>query len=588
MLGDKLRMSLDEFLRLYPMRAPQVMWFLGAGASASAGIKTAYDMIWEFKRSIYCSRERVSLRACDDLSDPVVRQRIQAYFDSSTPAPQQGAPEEYSFFFETTYPDEADRQRYVHQLAEEGVPSFGHVALATLMKTGRVKCVWTTNFDSVVEDSVAQVFGKTSSLTVADLDSADLASQALAEHRWPLLVKLHGDFRSRRLKNTADELRAQDDKLRDSLVQSLRTGGLAVVGCSGRDESVMGALEEAVASGKGYPAGLFWFCRSESSPLSRVEDLIATADSLGVDAHLIAVETFDELMGDVVSLIPEAPEDLQAVLDSRPRRLTEVRVPGEKGVFPAIRFNAFPVLRFPSLCRRIQCDIGGAADVRNAVEESQRPVLAGRRNVGVIAFGADEDIRACFEPFNIQTIDLHRIEFHRLRYNSAEHGLLADAIWRGIVRERPVLGEKRGRTRWVTIDPKRTSAPDYAQLRDAIGKLHGRLPNSEISWRESVKVRLVGLGDNLWFVVDPAIWFDLPEASGKTPSGGRVPAEAKEFARQKAATRYNPVWNAMFDGWGEVLLGKRPSITFDAFGCTSGVDAEFEIGRTSAFSWRGK
>ena len=45
-------LPLGEFLRLYPARAPQLMWFLGAGASAGAGIPTAWEMIWEFKRLI--------------------------------------------------------------------------------------------------------------------------------------------------------------------------------------------------------------------------------------------------------------------------------------------------------------------------------------------------------------------------------------------------------------------------------------------------------------------------------------------------------------------------------------------------------
>ena len=37
-------MELDEFLRIYPVRALQIMWFLGAGASASACIPTAWEL----------------------------------------------------------------------------------------------------------------------------------------------------------------------------------------------------------------------------------------------------------------------------------------------------------------------------------------------------------------------------------------------------------------------------------------------------------------------------------------------------------------------------------------------------------------
>jgi hypothetical protein len=54
-------MKLDEFLRLHALRAPNVAWLLGAGASAAAGIPTAFDMIWDFKRTLFCAahwRER--------------------------------------------------------------------------------------------------------------------------------------------------------------------------------------------------------------------------------------------------------------------------------------------------------------------------------------------------------------------------------------------------------------------------------------------------------------------------------------------------------------------------------------------------
>ena len=55
------------------------------------------------------------------------------------------------------------------------------------------------------------MFGTTGSLTTVALDAPDLAAQLIGEARWPLEIKLHGDFRSRRLKNTPDELRHQWD-----------------------------------------------------------------------------------------------------------------------------------------------------------------------------------------------------------------------------------------------------------------------------------------------------------------------------------------------------------------------------------------
>jgi hypothetical protein len=58
--------------------------------------------------------------------------------------------------------------------------------------------------------------------------------------------KLHGDFRSRRLKNTGDELRHQDSRLRQILLGACRRFGLVVVGYSGRDDSVMETLTDTL------------------------------------------------------------------------------------------------------------------------------------------------------------------------------------------------------------------------------------------------------------------------------------------------------------------------------------------------------
>jgi NAD-dependent SIR2 family protein deacetylase len=43
----------DDFSRRFSRRAANLMWLLGAGASASAGIPTARDMVWEFTQLLY-------------------------------------------------------------------------------------------------------------------------------------------------------------------------------------------------------------------------------------------------------------------------------------------------------------------------------------------------------------------------------------------------------------------------------------------------------------------------------------------------------------------------------------------------------
>ena len=292
---DLPELPADDFARRFGLRAPNLMWFLGAGASASSGVPTAWDMIWEFKQRLFVSQRKVSPKSVADLSNPAVRLRLQDHLASSGSFPTEGDPAEYAALFEAVYPAEADRTAYIEARVHGAKPSYGHLSLATLMKANKARIVWTTNFDPLVADACARVFGGTGSLSSVDLDRSHLASELVDGERWPIEVKIHGDFRSRRLKNTSDELREQDQTLRRALVDACRRYGLIVVGYSGRDESVMNALDEVLAESGAFPAGLFWIHRGEGRPLPRVGSLLRNAASAGVEAFLVRVENFDEV-----------------------------------------------------------------------------------------------------------------------------------------------------------------------------------------------------------------------------------------------------------------------------------------------------
>src|SRR5579864_6675789 len=106
-------MDYSEFLRVFNVRAPNLSWFLGAGASAAAGIPTAGDLIWEFKRNLYCSAEHVSRKNFDDISNLLVKRKLQAFFDRLGTYPKENAPDEYAAYFEATYADVKDRRVYI-------------------------------------------------------------------------------------------------------------------------------------------------------------------------------------------------------------------------------------------------------------------------------------------------------------------------------------------------------------------------------------------------------------------------------------------------------------------------------------------
>lgn len=230
--------------------------------------------------------------------------RIESHFDGANGLPPSGHPDEYAAAFEAVFPSEVDRRAYIDSAVTKGVPSFGHRVLGSLLASGQTHCVFTTNFDHLVERCTALAEEllpgpRATALAVAAIDSADRAERCLNESAWPLLVKLHGDYQSVKLKNTATELRKQDETLRTAFVNACNRFGLIVVGYSGRDSSVMEALTEALEGPSPFPAGLRWVVRGGNPPLEAVTQLMELATAKGVETEFVDAETFDELAADI-------------------------------------------------------------------------------------------------------------------------------------------------------------------------------------------------------------------------------------------------------------------------------------------------
>lgn len=567
-------LRVDDFTRRFALRATNLMWFLGAGASASAGIPTAWDMVWEFKQLLYVSQRRVALQSVADLSNPAIRAQLQAHIDAAGTLPAAGSPEEYAGLFEAVYPAELDRRAFLAAKLTGAKPSYGHLALAVLMRAQRSRLVWTTNFDPLVADSCAKIFGTTGTLTSVALDAPDLARQVIGESRWPVEVKLHGDFRSRRLKNTNDELRQQDARLRQLLVEACGRFGLVAAGYSGRDGSIMDTLDEAASRPGAFPAGLFWLHRGEDPPLQRVDALLTRAAASGIEAALVRIENFDEALRDAIRLMDGLDATgLDSFAAERRRWSPAPRPVGRKG-WPVVRLNALPVVEAPTVCRRVVCNIGGTAELRAVIENARVNVLGARTKAGVLAFGSDGDVRKTFESHSIAEFDLHTIEARRLRYDSAERGLLREAMTRAIVRGRGLIAiHRRSADQLAPADP---AADMWAELRRLVGALAGSVrDHPELRWREGISARLDWADDRLWLLIDPCTVFDGIDDTNK--------AFAADFARERTVRRYNPQLNDLLSFWTAHLAGNEE---LRAFAVGDGIDAVFRLSRDTAFSRR--
>ena len=557
----------DDFCRRFAMRSANLMWFLGAGASASAGVPTARDMIWDFKQRLFVSQRGVARHEVADLSNIAVRRRLQEHINSLAGMPELGDDDEYAVLFETAYPSEHDRRAYLQQQVSSAKPSYGHIALATLLKGQLARVVWDTNFDSLIADACARVFGGTGNLTTSDLDSPDRALQAIQEGRWPVEVKMHGDFRSQRLKNTSEELQSQDSKIGQTLIDACRQFGLVVAGYSGRDDSVMRCLEEAVHEPSSFPAGFFWLLRGDDVPHPRVTDLLDTAEQKGIEAALVAIENFDEVLRDLMRTSDAQDTDALDAFAQERRVWSAAPVPRGRTGSPIIRLNALPVVEAPTECRRVICRIGGTAEVREAVRRAGVDVIAARTQNGVLAFGSDTDVRAVFAGCDIEAFDTYPLHPDRQRFDSTERGLLKEALTRSLINQGDMVATKHGRT--DLLAPRDAMDPRWSDLKQLGGALEGTVSgHPELRWKEGVGIRLDWANDRLWMLFEPRIVFDGMDVSNR--------AAAAAFARRRTAKRYNQPLNSLLNVWSVHLA--HGSTPLRALMVGNGIDAVFRLG----------
>jgi hypothetical protein len=97
-----------QLVQLLSESASQFSWLLGAGASQSAGLPTAWDVIWDLKRRHYNLKENQQISP-NDVQNAGVQEKISAYMEAQG-FPPPGDPKEYSACFELIFGDEYDRQ----------------------------------------------------------------------------------------------------------------------------------------------------------------------------------------------------------------------------------------------------------------------------------------------------------------------------------------------------------------------------------------------------------------------------------------------------------------------------------------------
>ena len=584
-------MEQGEFTSIFCARPQNFVWFFGAGSSRSAGLPTANDVIWDLKRRYYCREENQEISR-QDIQNKAVRARIQSYMESKG-FPKLWAEDEYSTYFEKIFGTDKERQRqYVKAiLSEDNVTlSVGSRVLGALLSSGFSRVAFTTNFDSVIEKSVAEVSGQ--SLSSYHLEGSYAANQALNNEEYPIYCKLHGDFRYDSLKNLTEDLAEQNKSLSECMINAGNRFGFVVTGYSGRDKSVMGLFHSILETNNPFPHGLFWTGIKGSKVPSPVEELLDKAQLKGVNAQYVPIETFDALLLRIWRNIENKPEKMDAQV--RKSHATAVNIPlSRKGKGkPLLRLNALPITALPKQC--IELSFNKAKDwndLRKVKYDAQGKILLtkgtsvlcwGERELVERAFGDDLLTVGAFElPTNIASPDNLHIK-----------GFIEEAMCTALARDKPLLSRTTRTSTFLIADPHAENQGGLDPLFDIVGKESGVItglftpvtedhPNSQqVEWAEALKVSIDEKDGKIWLIIDPDIWI-WPQRARKI---------ATDFMSQRRKGRRNEQYNNLLDAWVHVILDtdeRGCEITLSAFEQGDSTEnPSFKIGSRTAFSRR--
>ncbi|MCK4250409.1 SIR2 family protein [candidate division WOR-3 bacterium] len=183
-------------------------------------------------------------------------------------------------------PTEEDREK------DMKIPTKAHTAIASLVKQGYIKVILTTNFDRLMEQALE------GEGMIPDVISSEdsLKGTIPLDHSKCTIIKLHGDYKDTRIKNTISELEQYSGKMNKFLDRIFDDYGLIICGWSGQWDT---ALRNAILRCSNRRYVTYWAIKDE-----------LTDEAVGLIQHRKAVifeidsadEFFTELTEKITSL----------------------------------------------------------------------------------------------------------------------------------------------------------------------------------------------------------------------------------------------------------------------------------------------
>ena len=234
--------------------------FLGAGASRSSGISTAFELIVEWMEELYerYNHQKFETESIDGNDLNTRYKELKLYFEREQ-ASWFDATNPYSSLFERKFDLAPQRRRFIEKEVDEKLPSIGYAYLVSLVKHNYFNSIFTTNFDDLINEAFYQLSNRRPIVCAHD---SSVHSISVTSQR-PKIIKLHGDYLFEDIKSTLRETESLENNIKDKLIEFCKEYGLIVVGYAGNDRSIMDTLEYLIKSDSYLKNGIYWCIRED-------------------------------------------------------------------------------------------------------------------------------------------------------------------------------------------------------------------------------------------------------------------------------------------------------------------------------------
>lgn len=260
---------------------------LGSGISRAAGIPTGWEIALALIKKVAILRKAGTV---SDLEAWYRREFNEPPFYSGLLKELASTPAERASLLRSYFePTEAELRESLK------TPTTAHRTIARLIKQGHVRMILTTNFDRLLEIAL-----QNEGVTPDVVSSVDMLKGAVPyAHSKCFIVKLHGDYKDTRIKNTTEELQEYAPELNALLDRVLDDFGLIVCGWSGEWDA---ALRAAIMRCPNRRFSTFWLARGGHMTEGAREIVAARR------AAVIPLETADKFFGDLFEHVQSLQE----------------------------------------------------------------------------------------------------------------------------------------------------------------------------------------------------------------------------------------------------------------------------------------